>query len=256
MYPIDRVLEDIDFIYGTGVEGIFVVDDNVTMEVNRFRELLEKIIEHRLNRLDYVIQASVSGIVKSEDLPELMKEAGIRIVFLGIENNNIENLKKLKKSHNMEMTYKVVDRLKKNGIIVFGGFIVANPEDDQERIKSTFRYIKSLNLDHAIVQCLTPYPGTEIRRELLSRGLIDNVEDYSNYNGFTCNIHTMYLSRKDINKLLLKEGFKYYFNPKYRGSSQFLRNYKNMLPKLIMNDFSFIYGTLKGNIFPSRHKWR
>lgn len=254
-YSLERVMEDIRLAHKGGAESIFIVDDNITMNVKRFKSFLLKIIEGGLNKIDYIVQASVTGMAMDKDLPRIMKEAGIKIVFLGIENNDTGNLTVLKKSHKAKMAQEVVNILKKNSIITFGGFIVANPEDTRESIRSTFRYIKLLKIDHAIVQCLTPYPGTEIRKYLIDFGLVYNIDNFSDYNGFTCNVHTKYLSRSQINRVLFIEYLRYYFNPRYRCSSRFLISYRKMIPRLIMNDFSAIAGILRGRIFPSRHRW-
>ena len=86
-YSFDRVLADICDASEHGARAIFLVDDNITLNVRRFEALCQAIIDARLNHLDYIVQAMTSAIANSsETLAPLMREAGFRYVFLGIEN--------------------------------------------------------------------------------------------------------------------------------------------------------------------------
>ena len=86
-YSFDRVLADIRDARDHGARTIFLVDDNIMLNVKRFEALCEAIIAAGLNRLDYFVQAMTSSIANhGETLAPLMKRAGFRYVFLGIEN--------------------------------------------------------------------------------------------------------------------------------------------------------------------------
>src|SRR5438046_6967894 len=86
-FSFDRVLADIRDARAHGARAIFLVDDNITLNVPRFEALCQAIIEARLNHLDYIVQAMTSAIANHrETLVPLMREAGFRYVFLGIEN--------------------------------------------------------------------------------------------------------------------------------------------------------------------------
>ena len=66
---------------------LFLVDDNIMLNVKRFEALCEAIIDAGLNGLDYFVQAMTSSIANhGETIAPLMKRAGFRYVFLGIEN--------------------------------------------------------------------------------------------------------------------------------------------------------------------------
>jgi len=86
-YSFRRVLDDIRDARDRGARTIFLVDDNITLNVRRFEALCHAIIEARLNNLDYFVQAMTSSIAShGETLAPLMCRAGFRYVFLGIEN--------------------------------------------------------------------------------------------------------------------------------------------------------------------------
>src|SRR6202521_2543024 len=86
-FSFDRVIADIQDGYDYGARSIFIVDDNITLNVKRFAGLSEAIIAAGLNSIDDSVQAMTSAIANhGERLAPLMRRAGFRYVFLGIEN--------------------------------------------------------------------------------------------------------------------------------------------------------------------------
>src|SRR6185312_9163764 len=86
-FAIERVIEDIRDASARGARCLFIVDDNITLDVPRFEELCTAIIRAGLNTIDYIVQAMTASIASHGDrLAPLMREAGFRYVFLGIEN--------------------------------------------------------------------------------------------------------------------------------------------------------------------------
>jgi radical SAM superfamily enzyme YgiQ (UPF0313 family) len=85
-YSFERVLADIRDARDRGARSLFIVDDNITLNVRRFEALCQAIIDAGLNDLEYTVQATTSAIANhGERLARLMREAGFRYVFLGIE---------------------------------------------------------------------------------------------------------------------------------------------------------------------------
>ena len=98
-YPIERVLDDIADAKRHGARAIFLVDDNITLDVKRFERLCEAIVARGLDDADYVVQAMTAPIAEhGARLVPLMRRAGFRYVFLGIENVLADDLDFLKAS--------------------------------------------------------------------------------------------------------------------------------------------------------------
>ena len=207
VYDFDRVLADIRDARDHGARVIFLVDDNVTLNVPRFEALCRAIVDAGLDGLDYVVQAMTSAIADhGETLAPLMRKAGFRYVFLGIENVLDEDLGFLNAREKNAMrdggrrrasaTMAAVEHLHRNGLFVVGGLIVGNPDDTSEKIATNLEFARR-HVDWPYIQHPTPYPRTPMTRDLLARGLIIN-ERPQDYDGTTAVVKSEHLSAEEI----------------------------------------------------------
>lgn len=206
-YTFDRVLADIRDAYRHGARAIFIVDDNITLNVRRFEALCKAIIEAGLNKIDYTLQAMTSAIANhGETLAPLMRQAGFRYVFLGIENILQDDLDFLRaSSKNMERqdghhvgnaTLKAVQYLHENKMFVVGGLIVGNPDDTRESIQANLEFARQY-IDWPYIQHPTPYPRTPMTKDFRERNLIIN-EQLEEYDGTTAVVRTEHLSAEEV----------------------------------------------------------
>jgi len=254
-YPIERVIADLRQLQRLGTQTVLIVDDNVTLDAPRFRRLAEAIAEQGLNSMEYLVQASVAGIVADPDLIPALARANFSMVFLGIESVLAKNLQLFQKGGITGKTDLAVKRLRDYGIGVMGGFIVGNPDDDREDVKAIFKASRRLRIDLPYVQCVTPYPGTQIRRELLEAGLVTNRDDLSRYTGFMCNVRTKHLTVGELNRLMNWENIKAFFSPSMFFGNYFVRRREKGAIKVLLNNLDLIRGWFTGDQFRSRHRF-
>jgi anaerobic magnesium-protoporphyrin IX monomethyl ester cyclase len=254
-YSLDRVVADLENLRRAGVETVLIVDDNITLDVSHLKKLCEAIIENGLDAMEYIVQASVAGIAEDHDLAPLMAKANFGLVFLGIESVQEKNLRFLRKGDIREKTETALRLLRENGIAVMGGFMVGNPQDTREDIKEIFRSAKRLKVDLAVVQCVTPYPATRLREELLAEDLVTNPDDLSRYTGFMCNVRTRYLSERQLNRILNWENIKHFFSPLWFRDNYFVRKREKGSLRVMLNNLEYITGWFTGNQFRSRHRF-
>ena len=206
-WPVERVIADIADAKGRGARAIFLVDDNITLDVRRFEALCRAIVDAGLNDIDYIVQAMTSSIAAAgETLAPLMRKAGFRYVFLGIENVLEVDLQFLRaRAKNTERggqsgrgtaTHAAIDVLHRNGMYVVGGLIVGNPSDTREAIEANLQFAKEF-VDWPYIQHPTPYPGTPMTEDFRRRGLIVN-ENVNEYDGTTAVVRSEHLTADEI----------------------------------------------------------
>lgn len=252
-YPLERVIADISAAAAGGAQGIFFTDDNINLDTDRLQQLCEAIVEAGLHGLEYITQADVAGFARAPHLPAAMQRSGFRGVFLGIESVDRAHWRFLRKSNSLERTREVVRNLRAHGITVAGGFIVGNPDDDAGSVRSAFRLARSLGLDHAIMWCLTPYPGTEVRDQLLAEGLVTNPGDYSRYNGFICNLQTRHLGHNRLVRLIASEGLKLYFHPAFSLRGRVWPRRAAIVP-YVQASLEYLTRGYRNRLYASRHR--
>lgn len=206
-YSLDRVLEDIRDARDHGARTIFLVDDNITLNVRRFEALCQMIIDAQLNHIDYIVQAMTSAIANhSETLVPLMRKAGFRYVFLGIENilePDLNFLRAASKNAQREngrkagnATLKAVAALRRNKMYLVGGLIIGNPGDTRESIEANLEFARRY-VDWPYIQHPTPYPRTPMTQDFQKRGLIID-ERPEDYDGTTAVVRTEHLTAEEI----------------------------------------------------------
>jgi radical SAM superfamily enzyme YgiQ (UPF0313 family) len=206
-FDVERVLDDIRDARSHGARVLFFVDDNITLDIARFERLCRAIIDAGLNGLEYYVQAMTAPIAAhGETLAPLMRKAGFRYVFLGIENLVEEDLEFLRagaKNAIRERGRRVgnasrtaVDVLHRHGMYVTGGLIVGNPSDTRQSIEANLDFAREF-VDWPYIQHPTPYPRTPMAREFRARDLIVN-ENLEEYDGTTAVVRSEHLTADEI----------------------------------------------------------
>ena len=206
-YNFDRVLADIRDARAHGARAIFLVDDNITLNVRRFEGLCRAIIDAGLNDLDFTVQAMTSAIANhGQNLAPLMRQAGFRYVFLGIENILTEDLEFLRaeaknrgrgdgaSGGNAAIT--AIEYLHRNKMYVVGGLIVGNPQDTRTSIETNLDFVRRY-VDVPYIQHPTPYPRTPMTQTFRDQGLIIN-DRLEEYDGTTAVVRTTHLESDEI----------------------------------------------------------
>lgn len=209
-YPLERVIEDIRDAREHGARAIFLIDDNITLNIRRFEALCHAIIDAGLNDISYTVQAMTSAIANhGETLAPLMQRAGFRYVFLGIENILEDDLRFLRASSKNtkrenghragNASLKAIEYIHQNQMYVVGGLIVGSPDDTRESIEANLEFARQY-IDWPYIQHPTPYPRTPMTQDFRARGLIIN-NDVSTYDGTTAVVRTEYLSAEEVEYL-------------------------------------------------------
>jgi tRNA A37 methylthiotransferase MiaB len=150
-----------------GVLHFFITDDNFA------RNKDWEIIFDRIIYLREVEKINTRLIIQVDTLchrlPNFIDKAaraGVRRVFIGLENVSPDNLAAAKKKQNKITEYrKMLLAWKQAGVLTYCGYILGFPNDTPERIKRDIRVIqRELPVDILEFFYLTPLPGSEDHR--------------------------------------------------------------------------------------------
>ncbi|MGQ9689309.1 MAG: B12-binding domain-containing radical SAM protein [Desulfobaccales bacterium] len=241
-YPIPRIIEDLQAIRRRGTKSVFLVDDNITYDIDHFRQVCRAIVEHGLNDLCYLTQVTAVAIAQNPNLVAEMDRANFRIIFVGFESMEPAALKGMKKPTSPAINRQAAALLRQHKMAIIAGAIVGYPDDDRESVIRQMRQIWGLRPDSLYAQILTPYPQTALRQELLDAGLIVNLNDFRTYNGFESNIRTKYLGCKELESLKTHLVFWGGLNLDFLVHNRFLRNHSRyFLKSLVKNIARYFY---------------
>lgn len=173
-----RSPEDIERIVRTNVEqglhSFFITDDNFARNKD-WEIILDKLIDLRevekLN-ISFIIQVDTL-CHKLPNFIEKCKRAGVKRVFIGLENINPESLLGAKKRQNKITDYRqMLLEWKRVGIVTYCGYILGFPGDTRDSIIRDIEVIKrELPVDLLEFFYLTPLPGSEDHKTLYDSGV-------------------------------------------------------------------------------------
>jgi Radical SAM superfamily len=157
-----------------GIRRFFITDDNFARNKD-WKPIFDRLIlirERDKIDLRLVIQVD-TGCHKIENFIEKAVRAGVRKVFIGLENINPDNLLAAKKRQNKITEYrKMLLAWKQAGVLLYAGYIIGFPADTQESVLRDIDIIKKeLPLDILEFFCLTPLPGSEDHKTLWRKGV-------------------------------------------------------------------------------------
>jgi len=157
---------------------IFFYDDNFTANRKRARELLLAMINADFH-FHWSTQVRVD-VAKDVELVKLMKRAGCHTVFVGFESVNPESLIAMKKNQTVAEIANAIDVIQGNGIHIHGMFVYGFDEDSWQTVKETVKFAKKVQLTSMQFLILTPFPGSEFYKRMLSENRIV-IKDWSFY---------------------------------------------------------------------------
>jgi len=170
----DEIAVFIRASYETGISRFFITDDDFARNKD-WEPIFDKLIQLREQEaLDIYFTIQVDTLChKIPRFIEKAKRAGVRRVFIGLENIHPESLVGAKKRQNKIWEYRRMLQAWKEppSCHTYVGYILGFPTDTPESIAHDIEILKKeLPIDLLELFCLTPLPGCEDHRTLALRG--------------------------------------------------------------------------------------
>ncbi len=160
--------------FAQGIKRFFITDDNFARNKD-WEPLFDRMIAMREGEkmnIGFTIQVDTL-CHKIPNFIEKAGRAGVRRVFIGLENINPDNLIAAKKRQNKITEYREMLQMWRNaGAITYAGYILGFPADTKELILRDVEIIKrELPIDILEFFFLTPLPGSEDHKVLSATGI-------------------------------------------------------------------------------------
>ncbi|KMP12266.1 hypothetical protein UZ36_01525 [Candidatus Nitromaritima sp. SCGC AAA799-C22] len=169
----ESVVDEIEQLVKMGVDDLFFVDDTITINKQNLIETCDLIVRREL-KIHYKISARVDTI--NEEVLQALKRSGCYRIHFGIESASPRHLKYLQKGQTPEKVERACKMARKAGIGFFAYMMIGIPHETKEEMLATVDFAKTLKPDYAQFSICTPYPKTELYRQMLESGIV--TEDY------------------------------------------------------------------------------
>lgn len=163
-----------------GIKVFRILDDNFMLNRARLSALCNAIIKEGLD-IQWTCFARADHV--TEDMLALMHSAGCRQMSFGIETGSQELHDLEKKNISLATIERGVRWAKKAGIMTVGFTMIGHPGETPATARQTIEFCKTLDLDDFKMVHLTPYPGTQIYKEIDKYGTLDG--DFRKMNAYT-----------------------------------------------------------------------
>jgi len=95
------------------------------------------------------------------------------LLLVGYESGNQQILHNIRKGMRIDVARRFTKDCHELGITIHGTFILGLPGESRETIEETIRFATEINPHTIQVSLAAPYPGTELYREALEHGWLD-----------------------------------------------------------------------------------
>lgn len=230
-----NVVDEMEFCVNMGIKEFLIYDDTFTINRKRVIDVCNEIMRRGL-KIGWDIRARVDTVDK-ESLYKL-KKAGCERIHYGVEASNQHILDNLRKDITLKQVGDAFRVTKKIGIETLAYFMIGSPGETRKTIIQTIKFAKKLKPDYVHYSVTSPFPGTDLYKLALQRGVIkeDVWREFAKNptRDFKAPLWTEKLTRTQLMDLLMYAYKSFYTRPNYiaqkllriRSVSEFKRKVK------------------------------
>jgi radical SAM superfamily enzyme YgiQ (UPF0313 family) len=131
----------------------------------------------------------------------LMREAGLYVVYLGIESGNEAGLRALNKQLTVEDSLRAVTILRGLGLAFTYGFMLFDPSSTFESVRENLAFLRRITADGTVpvVFCrMLPYAGTPIEKQLAQEGRLRGSVDNPDYDFLDTRLNSFFEALNEL----------------------------------------------------------
>lgn len=155
--PVREVVAEIESV---GRKHIFLVDDNIFVDIAKAEELFRALIPLRIK---WSCQISID-IAANKQLMDLMAQSGCLTAVIGFESLDERNLAQMKKKWNLKNGGydQAVKEFHERGIMIYASFVLGYDHDTRDSWKACVDWALKSKFYIANFNPLTPTPGAKL----------------------------------------------------------------------------------------------
>lgn len=144
------------------IENIAFTDDNFSKDKQRIMKLCNLLIENKLHKYRWTCLSRIDQL--DEETIWIMKSAGCKAIYLGIESGSAQILKNINKCISLEQVRTIIKLISVAKIEARGFFIIGHPGETAETISLTKKFAGELKLAVRTFFIAQIFPGTGLEK--------------------------------------------------------------------------------------------
>ena len=197
-----QVILELESLRASGFDLAFIVDDNLIGNKRVVKELLRDVAAWQRDNgfpLTFFTEASLD-LAEDDELIQLMVDANIQCVFIGIESPNEDSLRETRKLQNVRAKGGTlpdkVRTIQRQGLEVWCGMIVGFDHDTVDIFDAQLEFLTEARIVHAMVGMLSAIPKTPLHARLVAGGRLDEADPPE----FGTNVIPLQMTREDLSE--------------------------------------------------------
>jgi magnesium-protoporphyrin IX monomethyl ester (oxidative) cyclase len=175
-HSAEYVLNHIQYVVDKfKVKNIFFEDDNLTLDVKRFEEICDGIIERKI-KIGWETPNGVRADCLNLELLKKMKQSGAKSIFVGVESGDQQILDNIIcKSLDLNRVVEFAKNAKQIGLKTGAFYIIGFPGETKNNMQRTVDFALELKRKYDVGMHLfmaTPSYGTKLYDECKAKGYI------------------------------------------------------------------------------------
>jgi radical SAM superfamily enzyme YgiQ (UPF0313 family) len=200
----ENIVQEMSHLYEEhGVRDFYFWDDTFTPYRKHAVRVFEAMIrEFRDKGRPITWQATTRCDCVDEELAQMMKDSGCRLLTYGVETGSPRMMEILKKGITHEKVFHAQNVMRNVGIVWDAFFMIGFPDDTPETIEETMALIRVLECRGAGISIFTPYPGLEIYERAKKYNLIQEPIEWRYFSHHSPRNHFVKnISREDFRRI-------------------------------------------------------
>lgn len=205
---VDSVIEELRYYKRLGFKYMNFEDDNFTADRERAKEICRRMIDEHLTFKETFFFGR-TDLARDEEMLELLRQAHLTRVLVGIESLNQASLDAVNKHQSVEDIKTCTAILAKHKIRLIASIVLGIDTDTREDILRSVDFAKECNAYQLQPAILTPYPGTATYQQMIDEHRLI-APSWANFDMMNVTFYPKNMTPWELQNLFYTVGLRFY----------------------------------------------